>query len=88
MLNFKLITVKDQVISEKVDSITLPGKSGQMTILPDHAMFVSSLTSGNMYFKKIEPDGKEKVTFYKIGEGFVEVEKNTVTVLTQSAEVT
>lgn len=82
MLSLKLITVKDQVLSDRVDSITLPGTLGEMTILPDHARFVSSLTSGTMYFKKVEPDGKEKITYYEIGKGFVSVEKNTVTVLT------
>ena len=85
-LNLKLITTKDLVVSDKVNSITLPGTIGQMTILPNHTLFVSGLTAGSMHYKQVEPDGKEKITTYEIGGGFVEVEKNMVTVLTQSAK--
>lgn len=86
MLNIKLVTPKALVLEEKVDSVTLPGSEGQLTILPGHALFISSLKEGELYFRQTESDGKEKVTYFKIGKGFVEVEKNTVTILTATVQ--
>jgi F-type H+-transporting ATPase subunit epsilon len=87
LINLKVITPKDLVFTERVEAVTLPGTLGQMTVLPNHIMLVSSLKPGKMYFKQTESDGTEKITFYEIGRGFVEVEKNTVTILTQTAKM-
>jgi F-type H+-transporting ATPase subunit epsilon len=86
MLHIKLITPRALVLEDEVDSVTLPGSAGQFTVLPDHALFISSLKEGELYVRQTEPDGKEKVTYFKIGKGFVEVEKNTVTILTATVQ--
>ncbi len=86
MLNIKIITPYTLVLQEDVDSVTLPGSSGQLTILTDHTLFISSLKEGVLYFRQKNSNGKEMVSYFKIGKGFVEVEKNIVTILTAAAQ--
>lgn len=84
-MNLKIITPDKLVLEENVDSVTLPGELGEMTVLPGHAMLVSQLSSGKLSFKKPGKDGNEVVTTYKIGKGFMEVQKDALVVLTSEA---
>lgn len=84
-MNLKMITPDKLVLDEEVDSVTLPGELGEMTVLPGHAMLVSRLVSGKLSFKKPDKEGKEIVTTYRIGLGFMEVQKNALVVLTSEA---
>lgn len=84
-MNLKMITPDKLVLDEEVDSVTLPGELGEMTVLPGHAMLVSRLSSGKLSFKKPDKEGKEIVTTYLIGKGFMEVQKNALVVLTSEA---
>ena len=45
-IQFKLVTPERTVLEETVDSITLPAKDGEITVLPEHIPLVSLLTSG------------------------------------------
>jgi F-type H+-transporting ATPase subunit epsilon len=85
-MHLKLITPDKLILNEEVDSVTLPGELGEMTVLPGHAMLVSQLSSGKLYFKKPDKEGKEVVTTYRIGQGFMEVQKDDVVILTSNVE--
>ncbi len=74
------------MFDERVDSVTLPGKIGELTILPGHAMLVSELVAGKMYYKKPDKDGNVVTTSRAIGPGFVEVQKDNVVILTTSLQ--
>ena len=84
-MNLKIITPDKLVLNEEVDSVTLPGELGEMTVLPGHAMLVSQLSSGKLYFKKPDREGKEVVTTYRIGKGLMEVQKDSLVILTSEA---
>ena len=60
----------------EAESLTIPGASGEMTILPEHSAIVSELKSGGI---RIISDGKE--TTLSVGRGVVEVGNNKVTLL-------
>jgi len=81
-MHLKLITPEKIIADETVDSVTLPGLMGEMTILPGHTMLVSLLAAGNMHYKKIGEEGREQTTTYEIGKGFIEVGKDNVVILT------
>lgn len=76
----KLITPKQVVVEDIVDSISLPAKSGEITILKSHLPLFSLLKEGIIKLKK---DKKE--IFYSIGGGYVETNGNEVNVLVSSA---
>jgi len=84
-MNLKIITPDKLILDEEVDSVTLPGELGEMTVLPGHAMLVSQLSSGKLYFKRPDREGNEVVTTYRIGKGFMEVQKDSLVVLTSEA---
>ena len=60
----------------EAESLTVPGASGEMTILPEHSALISELKSGGI---RITSDGKK--TTLSLGRGVVEVRANGVTVL-------
>jgi|TARA_B110000263_G_C14986059_1_gene363795 F-type H+-transporting ATPase subunit epsilon len=60
-----------------VDSVTLPGKDGYITILKNHASLVTTLRSG----KLITRFSKEKEKTIEITGGFSEIKNNKLIVL-------
>ena len=60
-----------------VDSVTLPGKDGYITILKNHASLVTTLKSGNL----IARSSKEKEKTIEITSGFSEIKNNKLIVL-------
>ena len=60
----------------KADLVTVPGTSGSIGILNNHAPLVSSLKKG-----EVKVILNEKEEFFKINGGVVEVSQNNVVVL-------
>lgn len=76
MLRLKIISPQSVVFDGDVEQVTVPGTQGEFEILTNHAPIISSLESGTMSYK---PQGQSK-TQLSIQGGFVEVQKNTVSV--------
>lgn len=77
-MKLKVITPEKLIFDQEVDSVTLPGSEGQMTILPTHAALVATLKEGEMYYRT----GEKVSDRAKISSGFVEVLRNQILVLT------
>ncbi len=60
-----------------VDSVTLPGKDGYITVLQNHASLVTTLKSGKLITRSL----KEKEKIIEITGGFSEIKNNKLTVL-------
>ena len=76
------IVSQDRLVFEgDVDIVIVPGESGEMGILPNHAPLLSTLKYG---FLKVRFKGEEQV--FTIAGGVVEVQPRIVTVLADSAE--
>jgi len=75
-MDVQIITPDKSLYDGKADLVTVPGTSGSIGILNNHAPLVSSLSKGEV---KIVLDNKEE--FFKIDGGVVEVLKNSVIVL-------
>jgi len=80
-IKFKIVTPERIVFEDVVDQVTLPASGGQVTILPNHCSYITSLLVGEIIFKK---DGKE-VNMATSG-GFLEFINNTLIVLADRAE--
>ncbi len=81
MLNLEIVTPAKKVLSETVDSVTIPTASGEVGILSNHAPLISTLKPGILTVNK--SGSTEKMV---ISGGFVEVSANKVSVLTDIAE--
>src|SRR5215470_14550134 len=82
MATFRLeiVTPDARTYSDDVDMVTLPGEDGDMGILPLHAPLLSMLKPGELRLKK----GAQEISM-AIGEGFVEVGPDRVSVITELA---
>ena len=81
MLNLEIVTPAKKVLSETVDSVTVPTASGEVGILSNHAPLISSLKPGILTVNK---SGSTEKMF--VAGGFVEVSSNKVSILTDVAE--
>jgi F-type H+-transporting ATPase subunit epsilon len=79
-LKLEIITPEATAYSEDVDMVTLPGSEGELGIYPNHVPLLTTLNPGEL---RVLKGGKE--TYLAIGEGFVEVTGDSVSVLTDMA---
>ena len=80
MLKLEIVTPEAKVYSEDVDMVTLPGVEGEMGIFPMHVPLMTQLVSGEVSVRKNGQD-----FFLAVGEGFVEVTGERVSILTDMA---
>ena len=79
-LKLEIVTPDAKVYSEDVDMVTLPGVEGEMGIFPMHVPLMTQLVAGEIGVRK---GGQE--FFLAVGEGFVEVTGESVSILTDMA---
>ncbi len=80
-LHVEVVTAESSLYSGEANLVQAPGTLGQLGILPHHAALLTTLDSGQL---EIKHNGVEE-TFFVSG-GFLEVSKNKVTVLADTAE--
>lgn len=82
-MNIKILTPETVVFEGEVDSVLLPGKSGEFHIMKNHAAIVSSLKGGKvkLYTESVKEeyakfftkeDEKDSIFSYPIKSGVVE----------------
>jgi F-type H+-transporting ATPase subunit epsilon len=79
-LKLEIVTPEATTYSEQVDMVTLPGVEGEMGIFPMHVPLMTQLVPGEIAVKK---DGND--FFLAVGEGFVEITADRVSILTDMA---
>ncbi|MER3399204.1 MAG: ATP synthase F1 subunit epsilon, partial [Chloroflexota bacterium] len=81
LVRFEIITGERVVYAADVESVTLPGVEGELTVLPRHAPLLTMLKPGELVVRR----GGEEVTMAVSG-GFLEVMPDKVVVLADTAE--
>jgi len=79
-LKLEIVTPEEKIYSEDVDMVTLPGSEGELGVYPKHVPLLTTLVPGEL---RVLKDGRE--TLMAIGEGFVEIRTDGVSVLTDMA---
>jgi F-type H+-transporting ATPase subunit epsilon len=79
-LKLEIVTPEAKIYSEDVDMVTLPGTEGDLGVYPKHVPLLTTLRPGEL---RVLKDGRE--TFLAVGEGFVEIKADAVSVLTDMA---
>lgn len=80
-MRLEIITAEQVVFAGDVDSVQVPGISGELGILPHHAPLMTMIQPGELAINK---DGD--VAYLAISGGFLEVMANKVHVLADAAE--
>jgi len=81
-INFEIVTPERTVLKEKIQQVSVPTKQGEITVLPNHIPLVATLQSGVIEIKK--QDSTPEVI--SISGGFIEVLKDKVVILADTAE--
>jgi F-type H+-transporting ATPase subunit epsilon len=79
-LRLEIVTPEAKIYSEEVNMVTLPGSEGELGIYPKHVPLLTTLKPGEL---RVVRDGRE--TALAVGEGFVEIKGDAVSVLTDMA---
>jgi F-type H+-transporting ATPase subunit epsilon len=80
-LQLEVVTPERRVLAEAVNSVTVPGRNGEMQILPGHAALISELQTGVLAYTQ----GGTTQQLHVSG-GFIEVNNDKVSVLAEIAE--
>jgi F-type H+-transporting ATPase subunit epsilon len=80
-LYLEVVTPERRVLAEPVNSVTVPGRGGELGILPGHAPLISELQTGVLTYT--EDGGSFQL---HVSGGFVEVNDDRVAVLAEIAE--
>lgn len=79
-LKLEIATPEAKTYSEDVEMVTLPGVEGEMGIYPMHVPLMTQIVPGEISVRKNGQD-----FFLAVGEGFVEVTGESVSILTDMA---
>lgn len=78
-MQLNIIAPNKIIYQGKISSVTLPGKKGELTVLPNHIPLITSLTEGKIKVK-VKGDNQKELLF-EIKEGILEVKPNEVNLL-------
>ena len=80
-LELEIVTPEKLLVREPVDEVQIPGKTGDIGVLPGHAPLITELTIGEIAYKH-----GGKTEHLSVAWGFAEVLPEKVTILAQTAE--
>lgn len=75
-MKLTIAKVDSTLYSGDAESVTVPARAGEMTVLRDHMPLVAPLTKGKIVVRE-----KEGVKDFLIDSGIIEVGKTEVTIL-------
>ncbi len=79
-LHLKIVTPEKLLFDEEVSQVNVSTEQGILGILPNHANLMAKLEPGELVIKK-----GGKIDTLAIGDGFLQVANNTLTVMTDLA---
>ncbi|HLW35891.1 MAG TPA: F0F1 ATP synthase subunit epsilon [Chthoniobacterales bacterium] len=79
-LKLEIVTPEEKIYSEDVEMVTLPGSEGELGVYPNHVPVLTALKPGEL---RILKGGRQ--TAMAIGEGFVEIKADGISILTDMA---
>ena len=79
--NLQIITPERIVFDEKIEQVSVPTKTGEITILANHESLIASLSFGELQIKK-----EDRSISMAVRGGVVEVKENSIVILTDIAE--
>lgn len=79
-LKLEIVTPEAKTFSDDVDMVTLTGSDGEMGILPQHMPLMTRLVAGEITVIK-----ENETIFLAVGDGFVQVTGDRVSILTDMA---
>ena len=79
-LRLEIVTPETTAYSEEVDMVTLPGSEGELGVYPNHVPLLTVMKHGEIRFVR-----SGRYSSLAVGEGFIEITPERVSVLTDVA---
>ncbi|MDV3252238.1 F0F1 ATP synthase subunit epsilon [Devosia sp. BK] len=79
-LKIEIVSPERLLVSQTVNSVTVPGTEGYFTVMADHAPFMTTLRAG---FITVNSDGKSEIFFVR--GGFADVSPDGLTILAEES---
>lgn len=80
-LTLEIVTPDRSIAHGKVDEVVVPGAEGSFGVLPGHTPLLSTLTVGEIEYRR-----GDETSYVAVSFGFAEVLPDRVTILAQIAE--
>jgi len=80
LLHLKVVTPEKLLVDEEVSQVNVSTEQGEIGILPNHANLMAKLEPGELVIKK-----GGKVDTLAVGDGFLQVSDNILTIMTDLA---
>ncbi len=80
-LHLQIVTPDRLLVNEECDQVQIPGKNGELGILPGHAPLITELQIGEISYR-----AASNTQYLAVAWGFAEVLPDRVTILADSAE--
>jgi len=85
-VNFQLVTLLGTKIDKDVYEVILPTAAGEIAVFPGHEPLVSVATPGVIAVRYSKGDTDDKLDYYAISGGVVEVSADSLRVLVDEAD--
>ena len=82
-ISFDLVSPENLIFNDKVGMIIVPGKDGDIGVLPGHSKLISSLRSGRVM---VYGENKDLLKSFFVSGGFAEVNPEKCIVLGETVE--
>ena len=80
-LTLEIVTPERSIAHGRVDEVVVPGSEGSFGVLPGHTPLLSTLTVGEVEYRR-----GDETSYVAVSFGFAEVLPDRVTILAQIAE--
>ena len=85
-MQFELVTLAGVKVNEPVYEVILPTTEGQISVFPSHEPIVTVATPGVVSVRKHKDDADDRLEFFAISGGVVEINQQRVRILVDEAE--
>lgn len=85
-MNFQLVTLLGTKIDKDVYEVILPTAAGEIAVFPGHEPLVSVATPGVIAVRYDKGDADDKLDYYAISGGVIEVSPESLRVLVDEAD--
>ena len=82
-ISFDLVSPENLIFNDEVGMIIVPGKDGDIGVLPGHSKLISSLRSGRVM---VYSENKDLLKSFFVSGGFAEVNPEKCIVLAETVE--
>lgn len=85
-MNLELVTLRGRKLDQRIYQVTIPTQNGPIAVFPSHESLVTIAIPGALTVRNQKDDSDERLDYYAISGGVVEISDDRVRILVDEAE--